>query len=697
MRGETCVVLLFVEEVRNTLENFLLSRGITVENHSPRRVSRLEQLFEEVDSPEIHRLCGEILREHLDAPDRFPGPKAADSQIVEIFSLREIERRIMIFYLISSTEEKLHSYCRNIHLEDQYSFISLLTDSPLTELDEVIDPEAPLYSNGILVNRGRLFEKNLMDVEVNSDILHALVYNMGRGISLSDTQGRSGKIYPLDSFPIDSSATELALGITGGRGPHAILLYGVPGTGKTEYARSLAARVGKKARFFNNSNEGMVRNPGFRLRQLNMYMDVDRDLLVADEAEYLLYTRASPFSFFRDDRSLDSKKFMNTFLENFRGVIIFIVNSIDAIDPSLKRRFHLTLSFPENSVARRIDFWQDRLSTMNMESLLSGREIRKLSKDYPLSAGEISASLDTALRIAGSNPEGSSGADGCSADGPDDSSGSALRDREVVKKSLYRLLSARTEFNTGRPPWRRVDDDFEISEDILSIDMPLEEIFRAVDHHRPGAQLTLLFTGLPGTGKTTLAGRIAERINRELITVRASDILAPFVGQNERNIRNTFASADPERSVLFIDEADSLLSKGGGSSFEWRQSLTNEIIQAIDWYPGILILATNRIDYFPAAVLRRFSFKVEFQPLPPESRLEAIRLHFPVFSDYAPDTGELQLLADLRDLTLGDIAALRRRLHYSCEEGVTFRDLLSELKREIGFRSDNKTRGIGFV
>ena len=93
--------------------------------------------------------------------------------------------------------------------------------------------------------------------------------------------------------------------------------------------------------------------------------------------------------------------------------------------------------------------------------------------------------------------------------------------------------------------------------------------------------MNLLFYGPPGAGKSELARYIGERLDREIICRRVSDIQSMYVGESEKNIRDAFEEAEREEAILIMDEAESLLFNRDRAQRSWELSLTNEFLTSM--------------------------------------------------------------------------------------------------------------------
>ncbi|MBC5659203.1 ATP-binding protein [Anaerosacchariphilus sp. NSJ-68] len=130
-----------------------------------------------------------------------------------------------------------------------------------------------------------------------------------------------------------------------------------------------------------------------------------------------------------------------------------------------------------------------------------------------------------------------------------------------------------------------------------------------------GRGVSMIFYGPPGTGKTMGAQVIAGELAMELYKVDMSGILSKYVGESEKKLGNIFEQARKSQSILFFDEADVLFGKRTDqkdSNDKYANAGTAYLLQKIEEYEGIIILATNFLQNFDNAFLRRFKFIIEF-------------------------------------------------------------------------------------
>lgn len=216
---------------------------------------------------------------------------------------------------------------------------------------------------------------------------------------------------------------------------------------------------------------------------------------------------------------------------------------------------------------------------------------------------------------------------------------------------------------------------------------------------RPTA--SLCFYGIPGTGKTNLAEHIAAELDKPLIARRASELLDKYLGESEKRLAEMFAEAEADEAVLLLDEADTFLRDRSLADKQWEVSQVNELLKAMEAFPGIFICATNLFNDIDSAALRRFTFKLEFLKLTEEQAWKmylnesGMGKKLASFSQSDID-GFREQLKQIDWLTPGDFATVKRQCILLDEE-LTYDEWLSQLAIETNLKKKSMTRTkIGF-
>lgn len=227
----------------------------------------------------------------------------------------------------------------------------------------------------------------------------------------------------------------------------------------------------------------------------------------------------------------------------------------------------------------------------------------------------------------------------------------------------------------------------------------VNEILGWIEHHntlmndwglskfiKPGYRS--LFYGPPGTGKTLTASLLGKSTGLDVYRVDLSKIVSKYIGETEKNLANIFDQAEHKNWVLFFDEADALFGKRSNTSDAKDRYANQEIaylLQRIEDFPGVIILATNLKGNLDAAFSRRFQSMIYF-PMPrPQQRVKLWEKVFEKF-ELAPDV-DLWKVAKDYEVAGGAIINILRYCALSSvarnDKIILLEDILSGIRKEL--------------
>lgn len=169
--------------------------------------------------------------------------------------------------------------------------------------------------------------------------------------------------------------------------------------------------------------------------------------------------------------------------------------------------------------------------------------------------------------------------------------------------------------------------------------------------------ITALFSGPPGTGKTMSAEVITAALGLDLYKIDLSSIVSKYIGETEKNLEKIFLEAESSNAVLFFDEADAIFGKRSevrDAHDRYANIEISYLLQRMESYDGVTILATNLRANLDAAFTRRLQFVVDFPFPEEEDRLRIWRQLMPVDVPRAPDL-DLTTMASRYKLPGGSI------------------------------------------
>lgn len=202
-----------------------------------------------------------------------------------------------------------------------------------------------------------------------------------------------------------------------------------------------------------------------------------------------------------------------------------------------------------------------------------------------------------------------------------------------------------------------------------------------------GRGVSMIFYGPPGTGKTMGAQVMANELNLELYKVNMAGVMSRYVGDSEKKLDEIFEQGKRSQSILFFDEADVLFGKRSetkDAQDKYANASTAYLLQKVEEYEGILILATNFLQNFDNAFRRRFKFIIEF-PFPDEASRRSIWEHvFPdgIKLEEPPDVEWLAEEYKFSGSQIKNIALAASFLAAGERKGLNMKHILTALKRE---------------
>ncbi len=465
--------------------------------------------------------------------------------------------------------------------------------------------------------------------------------------------------YAPDSFNVERESDAIVRKMLAGEGNFSVLLYGKPGSGKTEYVKSLVKASGLKALLFKNEAEAEGRKEGTVLCRLNLLLAVGHpdSVIIVDEADTLLETTA--MSFFGTELPSRSKGVVNKMLENNRNKVVWIVNYTSQIDISTKRRFNFSLKFDEMPREQLRSIAASKLAGLDIDKAVES-EILGLVEKYNITGSSVDNVVGTVKSLGSAEPDMLIG----------------YVERILKENSLLLHGKAKMRENVNAAYDMRA---LNTSVDAARIvDMIGNAEAASMAKRSPENGVRMLFYGLSGTGKTEFARFIAEKLGKKILLKRASDLLSMWVGGTEKNIRSAFDEAERTGSILLLDEADSFFRDRENAHQSWEITQVNELLTQMEEYSGIMICTTNLKKIMDPAMNRRFHIIVEFRPLSADG-IRCMTERY--FGSYTFSERDLERVTAYGTVTPGDFGVLAQRMRFMKRSDIEPEFIIGELCR----------------
>ena len=606
----------------------------------------------------------------------------------DVFNLSEAEQVLMAFLALTFApiSFSLFNLLEAVHnLQNKQSsfrqvtanFLASISDCSADEFYRALSPQGNLCRNSLirLDNMPSDYEDYVRIESGLADSLLDSKQSIQELLSQSLVKSQEGTLQ-LEDFTYLEPA--LPLLVTYLKNAHEnkkigvnVLLYGPPGTGKTELSRAIAKTLDAELYEVPVSGQ-MDANKPFKSRE--MALTTSLSLLKNNSHAFLVYDEAQDF--FKNGRFEDllfktvyttgvhDKGTTNKFLEANPVPMIWITNSIEAMDPAYLRRFDFCLEVGVPPLRQR-----EKIITKKAGHLLLESGVRSIAERADIAPALIDRTAKVISEINGT--------------------------KEELQKHFITHLNASL-CTMGRSPVEVPQgiDSAEFYDPAFSTaDVDLTQITQGL---KEATVARLCLYGVPGTGKTAWANDLGKQLGKRVIVKRCSDLLNCYLGMTEKQIAEAFREAKNENAILVIDEADSFLHKRSSAHHSWEVTQVNEMLTQIEHFEGIFIATTNALDAMDEACLRRFDLKIKFDYLGSEKAKALFKRYCDkLFQNQSVEAALLNAVGTLRSLAPGDFATVFNQSRFNPLK--TPEEFLHRLEKECHIKNAHShQRAIGF-
>jgi len=598
------------------------------------------------------------------------------NELSKIMNLNDYEKRILEFFIITYNVEilldSLDLLGDKLNSLQVKKILSELLNIPLKEVTKAFNSNSKLTTSSLLSieKRGtnsfnRKFDvlDDFFDDMFNKD--ESILVMLQSRVKQVDAGTLSLKDYTHIKKDIDILIPYLKEVIKKRKKGVNILFYGLPGTGKTELAKTIAKIL--KVSLFEVSYtdedgeaiDGDKRVKAYKIAQ--SLLSNQKTILMYDEAEDIFESsNRDLFGIFSISKRQRDKAWINKMLESNDIPTIWITNDINSIDRAIVRRFDLSIEFPIPPKNKRVQILKKYTN-----NLISDETIEIIAKNENIAPALISSAIKVINTMQSNGDDVDS----------------------IFTKILENSLKAQGYHH-------KIVDTFSLPKNydlkFINSSVNLEELVEGIKEH-PEARLCLY--GPAGTGKSAFGKYIAEILNKPYILKKVSELQSKWVGECEKNIAKAFEEAKEDNAVLIFDEVDTFLQERENASAEWQISQVNEMLVQMENFQGVFIATTNLMDNLDKASLRRFDLKIEFSYLKKSQRVE-------LFNSFLKELNlkkvDITKIEKLEYLTAGDFATIIRQNRFRPIKSAE--DFMNRLISEVKLKKESRlNKVVGFV
>lgn len=626
---------------------------------------------------DLRNIVGNLLKERYKIlqkstallPDLWKQAYENLARLAEFLQLNPVEQEVLRFAMHLRSEEPMRDllgYLPKSDLQRTAAIVADLLKQPKNEILSALKKGSKLDAYG-LINRNYRLDSvhDYLAWGETLDFDEFVTQPLSEYVLLkSCTEIPQVPSLQLDDFAHIAGMKEMMLtylqqALTHHQKGVNLLIYGVPGTGKTEFAGLLAQALGISAYNITYMDfDGDVVTAEQRLnysRLAQTLLNGKQALLIFDEIEDV-------FNGSLMERSIaqKNKAWTNQLLENNNVPMIWLSNSVHSIDAAFLRRFDFVFEMPD-------------LPLKNKSALISQLAGGKLTAEYVQHFAKVRslspAILTRVFNVANAVDNG----------------------KKAFSDVLITLFNEALQAQGKKKIEPLVESKLSYQLDWVSCNENIHKITEGLMRTKKGR---ICCYGPPGTGKTAWAGWLAEQLDMPLLLCKGSDLLDPYVGGTERKIAEAFESAKRDNCLLVLDEVDTFLFSRDGAERTWERSQVNEMLTQIERFEGLMVVSTNLMNVLDPAALRRFDLKLKFDYLTLKQRLEFAKQQAEKLNLGEWNETHSKRLLELNLLTPGDFAAVARRHNFSSFENLE--DWLEALCGECRVKPEFSHKKIGF-
>lgn len=446
-----------------------------------------------------------------------------------------------------------------------------------------------------------------------------------------------------------------------------LLIYGKPGTGKSQFAKLICQEL--NCELMEVAATTQSGNPVTPMRRIRSYRAAqslfqgEPSMILFDECEEVLSGQSIQIS--EDDVTMAQKSWINLTLETNPLPAIWVANSISGFDRAYIRRFDLCFEMPIPDEMQRRE-----MLTQMCGDVIDEHLIIEIAKNKHSSPALVAKTAQVVNALA---PEKTIG----------------------ERNDLALMLVNDKLLAQGASQLRSIDHGalgFGFKPEMVNANINLDSLLSGIAKTR---EARICAWGPPGTGKTAFGKWMADKLAMQHIVLKASDLLGSRVGETEQKIARAFSTAKRQKALLQFDEVDSFLISRSKAKQSWEISMVNEMLTQMEAFKGIFIASTNLFDSLDEAALRRFDINMKFDFMSPDKAWEMFLATCEKLTLEVDEVVLHERFNQIRSLTPGDFEQVGRQSRFIHPESAAA--VMHILTQAVAVKKGAPSRSIGFL